>query len=53
MTMNAIEHRLPENIDGVEAVDVVRAEGSSAAVMPSKTDEMESMSEYQNYSPPF
>lgn len=53
MTMKAIEQRLPENVDGLDDVDVVRAGGSNTAVMPSKTDEMEQMSEYEDYSPPF
>ncbi|MFC7074061.1 NifU family protein [Halovenus rubra] len=53
MTMNAIESRLPENVDGVEGVNVVRADGTDTAVMPSKTDEMSEMTEYENYNPPF
>ena len=53
MTMKAIERRLPESVDGLEAVEVVRSTGSDAAVMPSKTDEMEAMDEYEDYSPPF
>lgn len=53
MTMNAIEQRLPEGVDDLEAVEVVRAGGSNAAVMPAKTDEMADMDEYEDYSPPF
>ena len=53
MTMKAIERRLPEEVDALENVEVVRAGGPQAAVMPSKTDEMEEMDEYENYSPPF
>ena len=53
MTMEAIEHRLPENVDGVSDVNVVRAGGPSIAVMPSVTEEMENMDEYESYSPPF
>lgn len=53
MTMKAIERRLPENVDGLEDVEVVRAGSQRAAVMPSKTDEMAGMDEYEDYSPPF
>jgi Fe-S cluster biogenesis protein NfuA len=53
MTMSAIEQRLPEEIDDISDVEVVRTSGSRAAVMPSKTDEMEEMDEYEDYSPPF
>lgn len=53
MTMNAIESRLPESVDGLDTVKVVRSTRPDAAVMPSKTDEMESMTEYEDYSPPF
>ena len=53
MTMQAIERRLPEEVDGLDDVEVVRSSGSGTAVMPSKTDEMEEMEEYENYSPPF
>jgi Fe-S cluster biogenesis protein NfuA len=53
MTMKAIERRLPESVEGLEDVEVVRSGGPRAAVMPSKTDEMESMGEYEDYSPPF
>ncbi|EMA33581.1 NifU-like domain-containing protein [Haloarcula japonica DSM 6131] len=31
MTMKAIEQRLPESVDGIEAVEVVRSGGSRAA----------------------
>jgi len=50
MTMKVIKHRLPENVDGISEVDVVRAGEPSIAVMPSVTEEME---EYESYSPPF
>jgi Fe-S cluster biogenesis protein NfuA len=53
MTMNAIEQRLPEHVDDIDDVEVVRSAGPEAAVMPSKTDEMEEMPEYEDYSPPF
>lgn len=53
MTIKAIEQRLPESVDDLEDVEVVRSGGPSAAVMPSKTDEMEDMEEYEDYSPPF
>lgn len=53
MTMRAIETRLPDNVEGVSNVTVRRAGGQRAAVMPDKTDEMESMDEYEDYSPPF
>jgi len=53
MTMKAIERQLPESVDGLEDVEVVRSGGPRAAVMPSKTDEMEEMDEYEDYSPPF
>ena len=53
MTMKAIQKRLPESVDGLENVDVVRADGSGTAVLPSKTDEMSAMDEYDDYSPPF
>ena len=53
MTMKAIERRLPEHVDDIETVDVIRAGGPDAAVMPSKTDNMEQMDEYEDYSPPF
>ena len=53
MTMEAIKQRLPEKVDGISDVDVVRAGGPSIAVMPSVTEEMEQMDEYESYSPPF
>ncbi|MFB6126605.1 MAG: NifU family protein [Halolamina sp.] len=53
MTMKAIERRLPSSVDGLEDVEVVRSSGPRAAVMPSKTDDMEEMDEYEDYSPPF
>jgi len=53
MTMKAIEERLPESVDGPEDVEVVRSGGPRAAEMPCKTDEMEDMDEYEDYSPPF
>jgi Fe-S cluster biogenesis protein NfuA len=53
MTMKAIERRLPDELDEVSSVTVRRAGGPRAAVMPDKTDEMESMEEYEDYSPPF
>ena len=53
MTMEAIERRLPESVDTIDDVEVVRADNADAAVMPSKTDSMEQMDEYDNYSPPF
>ncbi|MFA1612298.1 NifU family protein [Halobellus rubicundus] len=53
MTMKAIKQRLAEELDEVSEVTVRRAGGPRAAVMPSKTDEMEDMDEYEDYSPPF
>ena len=53
MTMRAIRHRLPDEIDEISKVTVRRAGGPRAAVMPSKTEEMEDMDEYEDYSPPF
>jgi Fe-S cluster biogenesis protein NfuA len=53
MTMKAIERRLPAEVDEVSEVEVVRAGGPRAAVMPSVTDEMEEMDEYEDYDPPF
>ncbi|WP_327053575.1 NifU family protein [Halomicrococcus gelatinilyticus] len=53
MTMRAIRHRLPDEIDEISEVAVRRAGGPQAAVMPSKTEEMEDMDEYSDYSPPF
>jgi Fe-S cluster biogenesis protein NfuA len=53
MTMNAIERQLPDDVDGIDSVEVVRTSGPRAAVMPSKTEDMEEMDEYDNYEPPF
>ncbi|WP_396611791.1 NifU family protein [Haloferax sp. S1W] len=53
MTMKAIRHRLPEELEDISKVNVVRAGGPRAAVMPTKTEEMEEMDEYEDYSPPF
>ena len=53
MTMRAIRHRLPDEVDEISKVTVRRAGGPRAAVMPSKTEEMEDMDEYEDYSPPF
>ncbi|MFB6119463.1 NifU family protein [Halosegnis sp.] len=53
MTMKAIENRLPAELEDIEDVEVVRASGPRAAVMPSKTEEMEEMDEYEDFSPPF
>jgi Fe-S cluster biogenesis protein NfuA len=53
MTMRAIRNRLPDSVDGVSEVDVVRAGGPRVAVMPSVTEEMEGMDEYADYDPPF
>ncbi|MEZ3117234.1 NifU family protein [Halobaculum sp. MBLA0147] len=53
MTMKAIKERLPAEVDDLSDVEVVRTSGQRAAVMPEKTDEMEEMDEYENYSPPF
>ncbi|RLM53591.1 hypothetical protein DVK02_12110 [Halobellus sp. Atlit-31R] len=53
MTMRAIRHRLPEELDDVSKVTVRQAGGPRAAVMPNKTEEMEEMDEYEDYSPPF
>ena len=53
MTMKATERQFPASVDGLEQVEVVRASGPRAAVMPSKTEEMEAMDEYKDYSPPF
>ncbi|MFC4358379.1 NifU family protein [Halobium salinum] len=53
MTMKAIRRRLPEEVDDLAEVEVVRAGGPRAAVMPSVTDEMEDMEEYEDYDPPF
>ncbi|MBX0286897.1 NifU family protein [Haloarcula salinisoli] len=53
MTMKLIRQRLPESVDGLENVEVVQSGGPRAAVMPSKTSEMDEMDEYEDYSPPF
>ncbi|ELZ69152.1 hypothetical protein C5B91_15660 [Haloferax sp. Atlit-10N] len=53
MTMKAIKRRIADEVDDVSSVTVRRAGGPRAAVMPSKTDEMEQMEEYEDYSPPF
>ncbi len=53
MTMKAIEHRLPNEFDEISDVRVIRAGGPRAAVMPTKTEEMDEMDEYSDYSPPF
>jgi Fe-S cluster biogenesis protein NfuA len=53
MTMRAIRDRMPDEVDEITKVTVRQAGGPRAAVMPSKTEEMESMDEYKDYSPPF
>jgi Fe-S cluster biogenesis protein NfuA len=53
MTMKAIRRRLPEHVEDLSEVEVVRSSGPQAAVMPSVTDEMERMDEYEDYDPPF
>ncbi|AKU09726.1 MULTISPECIES: NifU family protein [Haloferax] len=53
MTMKAIKRRIADEVDDVSSVTVRRAGGPRAAVMPSKTDEMDQMEEYEDYSPPF
>jgi Fe-S cluster biogenesis protein NfuA len=53
MTMKAIRNRLPERVEGLSDVEVVRAGGPRAAVMPSMVEEMEEMDEYADYEPPF
>lgn len=53
MTMKAIENQLPAEVDDLSDVEVVRSDGPRAAVMPSKTDAMDGMDEYEDYSPPF
>lgn len=53
MTMRAIRKRLPDEIDEISKVTVRQAGGPRAAVMPSKTEEMDAMDEYRDYSPPF
>ena len=53
MTMNAIRTRLPDEVSDIETVTVRRISGPRAAVMPDKTEELEEMDEYTDYSPPF
>jgi Fe-S cluster biogenesis protein NfuA len=53
MTMKAIRRRLPDEVEELSEVEVVRAGGPRAAVMPSVTEEMEEMEEYEDYDPPF
>jgi Fe-S cluster biogenesis protein NfuA len=53
MTMQAIERRLPEHVEEIRTVSVTRTDGPSAAVLPQKIEEMESMEEYADYRPPF
>ncbi|POG56254.1 NifU family protein [Haloferax marisrubri] len=53
MTMKAIKQRIADEFDDVSEVTVRQAGGPRAAVMPSKTDEMDQMEEYEDYSPPF
>ena len=53
MTMKAIRERLPDHVSDIETVNVRRTSGPRAAVMPDKTEEMEEMDEYTDYSPPF
>ena len=53
MTMKAIRERLPDHVRDIETVNVRRTSGPRAAVMPDKTEEMEEMDEYTDYSPPF
>jgi Fe-S cluster biogenesis protein NfuA len=53
MTMKAIRNRLPEHVDDLSEVEVVRTGGPQAAVMPSVIEEMEEMDEYADYDPPF
>ncbi|MFD1589461.1 NifU family protein [Halorientalis brevis] len=53
MTMKAIKHRLPTEVDDISKVTVRRAGGPRAAVMPSMIDEMEEMEEYEDYDPAF
>jgi hypothetical protein len=50
MTMKAIKRRIA---DEISSVTVRRAGGPRAAVMPDKTEGMERMEEYEDYSPPF
>jgi len=53
MTMKAIRNRLADHVQDLSEVEVVRAGGPRAAVMPSMTEEMEEMEEYRDYDPPF
>ncbi|ELZ88971.1 NifU family protein [Haloferax volcanii] len=53
MTMKAIKQRIATEVDDVSEVTVRQASGPRAAVMPSKTDEMNQMEEYEDYNPPF
>jgi Fe-S cluster biogenesis protein NfuA len=53
MTMKAIRNRLPDHVEDLSEVEVVRAGGPRAAVMPSVIEEMEQMDEYEDYDPPF
>jgi Fe-S cluster biogenesis protein NfuA len=53
MTMKAIKNRLPDHVEDLSEVEVVRAGGPRAAVMPSVIEEMEQMDEYEDYDPPF
>ena len=53
MTMKALRHQLPDSVDGLDDVEVVRVDGPTAAVMPSNTHEMEELDEYEDYRPPF
>jgi len=53
MTMNAIEQPLPESVDRLDDGESVRSGGPRAAVMPSKTDDVEEMDECEDDSPPF
>jgi hypothetical protein len=50
--MDATEGRLPESVDGLEDVEVVRSGGPSAVVVSSKSDEIENIDEDEDYSPP-
>jgi Fe-S cluster biogenesis protein NfuA len=53
MRMSAIESRLPDSIDSLDDADVVRSGERQAAVLPSKTEDMEEMPEYTDYDLPF
>lgn len=52
-TLNRSPATVTETFQRLEDVGVVRSGGPRAAVMPSKTDDMEEMDEYEDYSPPF